>query len=362
MWSRSLWRQNYKQAKTMIWGFILVSLLLPYNLFQESVSINNEWPKNLDSHHRVSPPPSAYDMSYYFMDTSLILQGMVVIIMASLLLGLQRTNQSYELTLSLPYSRQEIMLSKWLLGVLTIVGSVAVSALLSLIVIQTTILTEYFHLEVLGYYVIFAILGTVAIFSFATMFGYLTGSFFAQAVLTSIFVIFPIPFAELVRTFVSNHTGEFVSMSGFTDSMSLVTLAMYVADFGYRASDAIHREGGLSGIGTVILVCGLYTLLSVALAYILSRHAKAEHHGRTLLYQSIEPILKAGVIVCFFLTGGMFFSEINYHGGERSLVSYYMGGILFAGIAYYVLTKLLNIRFRFQYPTKNHNKKVNATK
>ncbi len=239
-----------------------------------------------------------------------------VVLLASLLVGEERKRNTYNLLLAMPFSRKQILLTKLVLGIVSIISVYLVNALLlGGIVALHPELAEFVNgRDILSWAVTQTIVVTL-IFSFTFVFGSMTGTIAASAVLTGIFLIFPVGFVELVRfnlwhilklDYANNALLPFVRL-GYNTS-----LLLYFMD----------REATLAR--WPYLVIAAISLAKVALS--LFEINPMEKNGEVLVIDILKPLFRIGVPLCFALTAGAFFAD------SLGLVSSYLAGAVVGGV------------------------------
>ncbi|MCA1029507.1 hypothetical protein LCL95_00515 [Bacillus timonensis] len=345
MFTKALWIQNVKQSKFLLWALWIVTFYFPVKLYHQAERI--EWDM---AHWKEWGNNQPYQFHFYNASVEVsFLQMLILITLASVLIGLQRTNQNMDFTLSLPYKRKDIFLAKWALGVAHLIGASVVGSMFSVIVLVNTILNDYISVSIIGYYYLVSLLVLIALYSMSLLIGFVGGSIISQFALSYILWFLPYGFYQLLIEAISYHyrifqngkdfyrefwVSEMIEMISFPIPLLNIdnTMAMIMAN-GYSFSDFIY-----------LIVPIVVTPLSVWLMLVLSRNMKSENNGKLLLFSWLEPVLKIGVIVCFYLFGGLFVSSF-FFSFDQIFVPYHAGGLGFAVVAYIILSKLLGTRF-----------------
>lgn len=110
MFQKALWVHTYKQSKYIVWLFWLVSFyVLSYKYYLAAAEQlkyfheHNEW---------------KYIYRYYYqlsLPDAIMVQGGLLIILACILIGWERQNQSSDILWSMPFKRKHLFITKWLL-------------------------------------------------------------------------------------------------------------------------------------------------------------------------------------------------------------------------------------------------------
>ncbi|GAA0382714.1 ABC-2 transporter permease [Bacillus horti] len=336
MWSKALWYKNYKETKPYAWGFLIVSLLVPFQFYSEETRLADFADRGIliDA------------VSFDFFTAAAVFQLFVLLVLAVKLMGSERSNYHYAFSLSLPFKREDIFQAKWMYGCTVIGIGVTISVLISLLIYSGgDFLKDLIPLSIIFTYMFLIVLLLLAFYSFALMLGYLTGNAVSQFILTGITSILPVGFTMLLFEFLRIHgINAHIFDSRFIDSFTMVSLPVQLSIMSVLSRIGQQIEGNL------ILVCASasigYILITFLVTRWISRYSKAEHNGKILLYQPLVKILRVGVFVCFFLFGGLFGSGYFTAGG--GLLEYYIGGIVFALLATIILNKLLRVKPGFK--------------
>jgi acetoin utilization transport system permease protein len=350
MFIKALWLKDYKQSKFIIWAFWLVSFYIPYKFYEEINSTEymfrnwESWGNN-----------DTFQYYFYWMFTEIsLLHVLILIVLASVLVGYERTNQGMDFTLSLPFKRRDIMLAKWFIGVVNIIGATTISVLFSYVMVENSILDNYIPDEIFLYYYLTAITVFIGVYTFSLLIGLLSGSVVSQFVFSWIFLFFPYGIWTLVEAFYSYHyrffTGKHLWYGHYDPLNELfmnLTFPIQLLDIGSGIHEFVDLEKAYSGL-PYLMIPVVVTIISLLLMSYLSNWMKSENNGKLLTFEKLAPVLKVGVFVCFYLLGGAFFGGMNFSNQDTSnLFSYHIAGIIVSVIMYFILTKIIGMRIQF---------------
>ena len=110
----------------------------------------------------------------------------LVIALACLLIGWERSNQSNTLLMMMPFKRKDVFLSKWAFGSFCILSSLLINWILMYVIYRTTIHFEYQSFSPFHRYFLYAIVSYAAVYTAALCIGTFTGSVVSQVVLYSL--------------------------------------------------------------------------------------------------------------------------------------------------------------------------------
>ncbi|MFS0861854.1 ABC-2 transporter permease [Fredinandcohnia sp. 179-A 10B2 NHS] len=354
MFTKALWLRNYKQAKFIVWGLWAACLYFVYAFYNfikvQEYSLHhwNEWGNKTEAFHFYFG--NFFEVAFF--------QIIALILLASVLVGLERTNQSLDFTLSMPYKRRDIFYAKWAFGVVHLSAALTVSVLLSIFILVSSEIHEYLPVSALGYYYLIALVTLIGVYTFSLLFGLIGASIVSQFAFSIIFLALPYGFYNLVFNGISLHyralTGSFLirenfglqNLDKFFEYFSFPIL-LFEVEYGineiYVWNQSTFYEQLLALIIPVIV-----TVLSLYLINLLSNSMRSENNGKILAYQGLLPYLKIGVFICFYLFGGLVIGGASYGYDETpSIVSYHLGGLGFSIVAYFILSKLAGMRIQF---------------
>ncbi|MEH7386039.1 ABC transporter permease subunit [Bacillus sp. JJ1521] len=358
MFNKALWLRNYKLSKFVVWGLWLVCLYFPYKLNnflrieEYSLLHYDEWGN--------SEPYTLYFGN--FLEVGLF-QVLASILLATVLIGLERTNQNLDFTLALPYKRSDIFFSKWIFGVFHLTIALAVSVLISMFILGNSVLHEYLPLSALGYYFVLALATLIGVFTFSQFMGLIGASFVSQFAFSVIFLFLPYGFYNLVIQGISHHyraiTGDYFirenfGIQRFDNYAENLSFPLQLLEFDKGINEKyLWKQATFLSTLSVIIIPIIVTIISLYLIKRLSSRIKSENNGKILAYEKLLPYLKVGVFICFYLFGGMVFGSHHYTYEPPSLLAYHLGGLGFSIIAYLILTKLAGKRLQFRKNIRN---------
>ncbi|WNB91389.1 ABC transporter permease subunit [Bacillus sp. NEB1478] len=351
MFHKALWMRNYKLAASAVWALYLVLFfLLPFSFYGKAANFKKEMDRFRDH-------PGDFNLYFHFQGGEIaVILTLILVGMAALLIGQERTTHSTDLTFALPFSRKDIFLSKWLFGAAHIITSLLVNLLLCVLILKFSVLSEVTNAKFLLEFTSFVIPTSLAIFSFCMFIGTIAGTMVSQFILSLIFIFFPIGFLTLL--------GSFFTFNGFlNDPMhrldgslnilgkisELITLPIPILHFFYYADDSskgmIQNELQAPSYNAILVAC-VYLLITLLIGTWLFSITKNENNGKLLVFERGKRFFICGVVLCFALLGGMFGGEIFGSYGEPSYLAYYFSAAIGGIISYFILKKFINLQLR----------------
>ncbi|MBU9714784.1 ABC transporter permease subunit [Evansella tamaricis] len=329
MFHKALWYQNFKQTR-MIVGILLVLFIL-YLPFFIMLSIGS-WQEQVE--HFSQFPDSEftlYEYEVYNIFSVGIFPFLVVIgiiFFAGLLIGVERNTRRMDFTFSLPFSRREIFMAKWLYGILVIFVFHLINFSIAYVILwqsEFNYALSFVNLTEIYFAPIFVFL---LFFSFAMFIGTIAGEMITQVALTFIFSIFPVGVFFLLHGFLELHLNTHFLY--IPEWVGKVTLFFYLFEI---TSQPINLFFPISGII-------LFTVLSL----ILYERNNIEHNGEFLIFKVLHPIFLIGITICFSLLGGIIVSSLAPWNAEMlRIISYWFGFTVFLVFSYLISRRLLRM-------------------
>ncbi|WP_177237851.1 ABC-2 transporter permease [Paenibacillus sp. 1_12] len=364
MFHKGLWFQHYKQSKYILWALWLAAVLSGFQIFSHA----NNVILNLESSLK-----NNYKFQYNFnADLSMVstLQLLICIGLPAFLIGFSRSNQSLEYMYAMPVKREHIFLSKWMLGIVHIIGASTVGLIIQLIVVHSTILNDYLTNGLFWIYYLQQILILSAVFSFSLWLGLVGGSFISQIAYSVIFLLLPFGLFGLLKEAVSLHYFAFgvtdirdwwffsQTTNNYFQHISFPLKLLKISEW-FRVYSFPTQGGSTAYIEQIrqtyygwmsFVIPFLVTVGSVWGILRMSVTARNEYNGNVLLNNRLRPYLIAGVAVCaFFFGGALLEGMLGYHyfGTEdqmterylKNLATFYVSGVVSALVAYKLIKK-----------------------
>ncbi|GAK14730.1 hypothetical protein [Geomicrobium sp. JCM 19039] len=255
---------------------------------------------------------------------------LLVVVLGGMLIGLERNTRRHDFSLSLPFSRRQLFLTKVMIGMSAIFIIFTVNMLLSYLLIWFSDYQDLLvQFEALEMYVI-PVLAYMATFAFTLFMGGISGEMVSQIVLTFIFLVFPYGFSMLLLVFLDVHGLGHVQ---FADEWIYLLLPAQIMGIGYYMD--IHPL-------VYVFVSVTVLVISVGIGSLLYERSKAERNGEFILYAALKPVFFVAIVICFAMFGGMIFTFVGSVTG-LTVLSYWLGAFIIGGIAYLITRRLLDM-------------------
>ncbi|MDP4083288.1 MAG: DUF6449 domain-containing protein [Bacillota bacterium] len=251
----------------------------------------------------------------------------VPILLSVFLFRYLHVKQATDLVHSLPLKRNKLYHHYALSGVFFLVLPIVLITVSVLIIYASLHLQTYFGVRDIFYWAGTAILATVCLYTAGIFIAMMTGISAVHAVLTYIFLIFPVGITLLVvynlKILLYGFPSDYY-LRGNLDKMSPLT-------------EVIGLEGKPFDWSNV-LVFSILTILLYGLSLIFYKKRNLEAASEPIAFVKLRSIFKYGVTFCTMLLGGAYFSETLYNLGW-SIFGYVAGAVMGYFVAEMVLQK-----------------------
>lgn len=272
-------------------------------------------------------------------------------LMASVLIGSERNSHMSDFAMSLPFNRNQLYISKWLIGTGGIIVSTLVGGPLMLWMIHASrysFLIEGQTLKVMAL-VGFMMLTGIAIFSLALWMGSFGGEAISQVLWSVVALLFPIGILSLIQgsiyTFTQNVNGSYDLFERAFESVFLRVISplanlLNVDTYNFFTDNTAWRE--------FITIAPLSALVFIVLAFGLGlwafNKAPQENNGRFFMFTSWLWLVHIIMVICFAMLGGIILANISY----PTNIVLYMIGFLIGGFLAHLTAKRLLYRFNLK--------------
>jgi hypothetical protein len=256
---------------------------------------------------------------------------LLVVVLAGIMIGLERSTKRNDFSLALPYSRKTMFLTKWVLGLASILGAFVLNFWIGYFIVKVSkysyLLNELNLLEMF----VAPIMGYFVLFSFAMFIGAIAGDMRSQVILSFIFLVFPMGIIPLLNELWRAHGFGYIE---FPEIMLKLFWPSYIMGHGLDAVDLLYPFA----FGIIFFVVGMK----------LFSKAPAEYSGEFLVYHSLHPVFKFGIPICGALLGGLLMSSFIPYGlsGVIQIIAYWIGALIAAFFAWIITKRLLGIQTR----------------
>lgn len=323
MFNRALWLKHSKQSRlSLILLYLVYLIIIPFSYYNNIFDL-----KKVD--------PYLYVGEFSMLA---FLGPVLVIILAILLIGIERNTGGIDFQFSLPFTPKQLYLAKWFFGVIHIIMATIGLAILTLLIHFTTTLHQYFSAS--SFLPIFTTLTlfTIAFFTIALTIGTITGHYFSQ-VLFSIFTIFS-PYILFFSVY-SNLRG-ILNKELFTFLTYEKTINKW--SISYQAGNLnIYSQFKLSNIITPsfdysnLLVILIYIFLFLTIGILCYSRVANENNGKLFVYKKFGKFVN--YLFVYLSATLIAVLTVTIADGNNPIV-YIIGLLIGTGVGYYFYKRL----------------------
>ncbi|SER75080.1 ABC transporter permease subunit [Salipaludibacillus aurantiacus] len=332
MFHKALWYQNYKQTRMIIW--IILALFIIHMPFQSVLSLET-WKEREEQANQAEGyvyEVQKWDVLQIFSQGTLpVFLSFSIIALACLLIGLERNTRRNDFTFSLPFSRKDLFLAKWLYGVSAIFFFHIINFFTAFFIIYQSDYSTALYL--VSWIEIFwgPLLGFIMFFTFALLIGTFTGEMISQVGLTFLLGFLPQGVFALIQSFTEVH---------FRYIFSLPDWINYLTPFNY----VFNQSGEILSVVLPLIFTGLFLWLST---YLYEKN-KIEHNGEFLIFKVLNPVFLTGITISISLAGGMIVSALApWSADALRIIAYWIGFTTFLLFALLIGRRIVTMNIQF---------------
>jgi ABC-type transport system involved in multi-copper enzyme maturation permease subunit len=227
-----------------------------------------------------------------------------LVICATTLAGEEFSGKKYEIFSAMPFRREEIVVSKWIMGTMTFLFPLLITYLMLLVnfKLNKDILSGILSYGIIFKWLIFNALEFSFVFTFIMLIEFLTGKNILGGILGIIFLFLPLGLFMLLAVN-TQFIGKYIKIEPFERASENTSLVLYNMDGIFSSHNSfLAPELRIIILAAAIIIC---LLLSI---YAFKKYP-LENIGSVIAFKKLELIFKIGVSICF----GLLFSSI-YNG------------------------------------------------
>lgn len=262
--------------------------------------------------------------SNYGSEIAIIFAFCMAVLSAMAMYSFMYTSRGSGLIASLPVSREAVFGSAYIAGLLPVIASNLIIALLTLVFSLGKQSDPAMVLKAAAIWFTVYSIEYILFYSMATLTAMVTGNIIAMPVLYIIFNFFFVGMEFIIRLFLS------IFVWGLPDSVSYMSLtplspAFYLASCNFmpfRYDEAVDVDGMFNYVDKasvsfqdwhILLIYLAVAIVLTAAALLLFRKHKMESAGDVVSVPWMRPVFKYGLTVCAALCGGMLLFAIFYY-------------------------------------------------
>lgn len=299
----------YREWRTAKWFLLVLGL----QYLSMVLSFNNKIEDLRESVRAggfVSANAGAFDR--FFTTTQVLNIGTIlfIAIYAAVIVGSDYSGRKYETLGTMPFKREEIIVSKWIMGALVIIIPIIAASVLMLISYFTnsSLLMNYLTVDAIEIWALLNALVSLFAYSFTVLIELLTGKNILGAILSVIFM-FVIPgvisLIYVVATTLKVDHATGTAIADFFKNLVEASVKGTLVLYNFNTSQVPI----VPSIPVRIIVLTAAIIVCLLLSIYAFKKYDLEKIGYVVAFRLLEPVFKIGVSVCFGLLGGAIFSS-----------------------------------------------------
>lgn len=224
-----------------------------------------------------------------------------MVFLAVIIMKHERSAHEHMLVASMPFTREEVIGTKWITGALGVVLPFAINyILLNLILISNySLIGNYIEFSTILKWLLLCLLTALSVFTFSLFVQTVMGGYIYGGIVGSILLYTPIGLSNLIGFYLKIMGVSMKYLKNIYRIGDRMSVFSYISDYGYGGLNPkiIYHNFGLN---TAILFISIIVFLLLSLyAY---RRNLLESIGNFILFKPLEPFFKVGFSICFALT------------------------------------------------------------
>lgn len=330
----------YKEWINVRWVTLLtIVILLLYKGYGviSLLSQNNDWMKRFGT----TGSNRWFNNGLYMQDSYFFIMILLVVILAMTLFIGEKTSETQGFIASMPFTRKEIILNKWIVGVLSIIISFTITYIFLSLFYAANIsgldkalnpysdIVRWFFMNTLQY---------ICIFTFMVLVQGVMGNTIVSGIVGGIMLIVAYFIAWSVQNLI-------LRIYGFMESTRIVfdEIRYWLNIYRYNLtstsavnSQDIYNPFYYTNYESKLVVLFILTCLFLYLAYISYKKRDLEYNLRLIVFRNLEAIFIGIVAIFSGLLGGLIF-------GDYSLSVFYGCAFAFTIVGYFISRLLLKV-------------------
>lgn len=274
-----------------------------------------------------------------------------IILISFWIVGKERQNKRNEMLATMPFSRNEIIGTKWLLVIIALLIPMVINFILVLLnySLNTDIYSYYPNMInfILSWFLAKALL-YMFIITFIMFISSICGRFFVGGILGSIFLMVPLYLSGVIPVFIEFfciiNDKVVISENAMFQIRLFSERVMYLFNINIFHSDRMDISYFLNPLRNMSIFSIIAALVSLVLLFISFNNNKFEKLNEICMFKSFEYILKIGVATCFALLFAVIFGSSFSYNTINPIEDAYVAGpvaIITFIVAYLITDKII---------------------
>jgi ABC-type transport system involved in multi-copper enzyme maturation permease subunit len=289
-----------------------------------------------------------FNYGIYEANAHLLIMVFVVLTLATTLFLGEKTSETEGFIASMPFTRKEIIWSKWIVGVISLLISFAVTyVVLSLVYfltvkgLDTTLnpysdIIKWFFMDMFQY---------ICIFTFIMLIQTVMGNSIVSTIVGGIILMVPLFISTVAQIWFDRYYGftEYISVV-FDHLNRWLNIYFYNLPQRNKVYEGIYEGSSTysstfsyySNYKSKLLVLILLTCLFLYLAYVAYSKRNIEYNLRLIVFKNLEPVFIVGVAICLGLLAATFMDSDRFR-------EFGIWFVIFTIIGYFISKLLLKV-------------------
>jgi ABC-2 type transport system permease protein len=271
----------------------------------------------------------------YHLDIQIGLLVIIPILLAVFLFRFLHVKQAADLMHSLPLKREKIFHHYAVIGMVFLILPIVIISILILFIHSALDLQSFFEAKDVFYWAGITILMNLILFTSGVFIAMMTGISVVHAVLSYIFLLFPVGMTLLLFHNLQIFLYGFPSiyfLNSELEKMSPITYTTILNSRPFHWND--------------IVIYAVLIVILYGLSLFFYKKRKPESAAEAMAFPALRYIFKYGVTFCTMLMGGMYFNEVQFASLGWTIFGYAFGAIFGYFFAEMVLQKTWRISVR----------------
>lgn len=351
-----IWKELKNNWVLILLFWVFISFVSSYTLIDEIAT----YKKLLD--HCIYDMSDIHRLLIFNKAFVGIFSTLLVIMLASTIMGQERDRDTFNLLLAMPYTRQEIIYNKFFIGLGQLPLIFIFNALVMTVIMRFNTGIHFpFTVGDIWFWALHNVIILSFIFVFTMLISCISGTTLGNILFSTIFLFFPYYIAQLIDVNFQDWCWGLGLTIGdpykpsldviLTDPLleigSLLTVPFYLIDIN-------HYINGKEVVESFALLFYSIIIILTVTIYFFTQYLFAKNHmeqnGEVLMFNQLEGFFKLGVAVCFALLGEILILELfqlNDYGEDQNyfrLIVSAISYLLIGGISWLIVDRIIKRR------------------
>lgn len=330
----------YKEWINVKWVTMVTIITL---LFYKGYGVITLLNQNNEMIRRLGKIPSNrwFNNGLHMQDDYFFIMILIVIILSIVLFIVDKSSGNQGFIAAMPFTRKEIILNKWMAGVISLLIS---------FVVTYVFLSLFYVLNISGMYralnpysdivrwVLMNMAQSICIFTFMVLAQTVMGNSVVSGIVAGIMLIVPYFITWSIQNVLLRYFGFVQSIRIRLDSIRY-WLNVYQYNLAYTSNVNINDNYNpyyYTNYKLKLLVLFILTCLFLYLAYISFKKKDLEYNLKLFVFKNLEPVFMCVFAICTGFLVGLIF-------GEYSLMAFWVYVITFIIVGYFVAKQLVKV-------------------